>query len=72
MIRKYYNHTLQTNPWHREEEPHNNHEVPGRQTNVQYIFHFIDILVIPEIFYTPCFQRHIFKANETRRYVRDS
>ena len=26
MIRKY--HKLQTNPWHREEEPHNNHETP--------------------------------------------
>ena len=25
-------HKLQTNPWHREEEPHNNHETPGRQT----------------------------------------
>ena len=23
MIRKYHNHKLQTNPWHREEEPHN-------------------------------------------------
>ena len=23
---------LQTNPWHREEEPHNNHETPRRQT----------------------------------------
>ena len=23
---------MQTNPWHREEEPHNNHEAPGRQT----------------------------------------
>ena len=23
---------MQTNPWHREEEPHNNHETPGRQT----------------------------------------
>ena len=22
MIRKYHNHKLQTNPWHREEEPH--------------------------------------------------
>ena len=29
MIRKYHNHKLQTNPWHREEEPHNNHETPG-------------------------------------------
>ena len=24
--------TVQTNPWHREEEPHNNYETPGRQT----------------------------------------
>ena len=32
MIRKYHNHKLQTIPWHQEEEPHNNHETPGRQT----------------------------------------
>ena len=32
MIRKYHNHKLQTNPWHSEDEPHNNHETPGRQT----------------------------------------
>ena len=32
MIRKYHNHKLQTNPWYHEEEPHNNHETPGRQT----------------------------------------
>ena len=34
MIRKYmyHNHKLQTNHWHREEEPHNNHDTPGRQT----------------------------------------
>ena len=32
MIRKYHNHKLQTNPWHREEELHNNHETPGRQS----------------------------------------
>ena len=32
MIRKYHNHKLQTNHWHREEEPLNNHETPGRQT----------------------------------------
>ena len=31
MFRKYHNHKLQTNPWHREEEPHNNNETPGRQ-----------------------------------------
>ena len=32
MIRKYHNHKPKTNPWHREEEPHNHHETPGRQT----------------------------------------
>ena len=31
-IRKYHNHKLQKKPWTREEEPHNNHETPGRQT----------------------------------------
>ena len=25
-------HKLQTTPWHREEEPHNHYETPGRQT----------------------------------------
>ena len=32
MLRKYHNHKLQTNLWHCEEEPHNNHETPERQT----------------------------------------
>ena len=32
MIRKYHNHKLQTNPWHRVGEPHNNHETPARHT----------------------------------------
>ena len=31
MIRKYHDHKLQTTPWHREEEPLNHHETPGRQ-----------------------------------------
>ena len=31
MIRKYHNHKPQTTPWHREEEPLNHHETPGRQ-----------------------------------------
>ena len=30
-----HNHKLQTSPWYREEEPHNNHETPGRQTKKQ-------------------------------------
>ena len=30
MIRKYHNHKLQTNQWHREDAPHNNHT---RKTN---------------------------------------
>ena len=29
---EYHNYKLQTNPWHREEELHNNHETSGRQT----------------------------------------
>ena len=36
MIRKYYNHKQQSNPWHREEEPHNNHETLRRQTKQSY------------------------------------
>ena len=35
MIRKYHTHKLQTNPWHHEEEPHNNHETPGRQNKAK-------------------------------------
>ena len=31
-IRNCHNHKLRTNPWHREKEPHNNHETPERQT----------------------------------------
>ena len=31
MIRKYHNHKPQTTPWHREEEPLNHQETPGRQ-----------------------------------------
>ena len=31
MTRKYHNHKLQKTQWHREEEPPNNHETPGRQ-----------------------------------------
>ena len=32
MIRKYHNHKPQTTPQHREEEPLNYYETPGRQT----------------------------------------
>ena len=27
----YHNNKLQTNPWHRDEEPHKNHETPESQ-----------------------------------------
>ena len=30
-IRKYHNHKPQTTLWHRDEEPLNHHETPGRQ-----------------------------------------
>ena len=29
---EYHNHKLQNNLWHRQEEPHNNHETLRRQT----------------------------------------
>ena len=41
MIRKYNTHKLQTNLWFRDEEPHNHHETPGRQTKqstTSYLF----------------------------------
>ena len=31
MIRKYHNHTLQTNPRHREDKLHKIHKTPGEQ-----------------------------------------
>ena len=31
MVSNYHNHKLLTTPWHREEEPLNYHETPGRQ-----------------------------------------
>ena len=36
MIRKYHNHKPQTTPWHREEEPINHHETPGRQITINH------------------------------------
>ena len=45
MIRKYQSHKSQKNPWHREEEPHNHYETPGRQTkqsNQLSLTHHVD------------------------------
>ena len=38
MIKKYHNHTLQTIPWQREEEPQNtnSHMTSGRQLKQNY------------------------------------
>ena len=40
MIKKCYNHTLQTNPWHREEKPQktNSHKTRGRQLYQSSLF----------------------------------
>ena len=38
MIRKYHNNKPQTAPWHREEEPLNHHETPGRQIKSYNIY----------------------------------
>ena len=46
MSRKYHNHKPQTNPWHREEEPHNHHETAGRQTKQSNLVHLTQLQVI--------------------------
>ena len=38
MIRNYHNYKPQKNPWHREEEPQNNHKTPGRQSTISSLF----------------------------------
>ena len=49
MIRKYHNQKLQTNPWHHEEEPHNNHETPGRQTKQSNQFSLFPVKMIAKL-----------------------
>ena len=72
MIRKYHNHKPQTTPWHREEEPLNHHETPGRQIKqskpvelTKYktcaIFHRSYILYISHCFYSTKERYHAFK-----------
>ena len=54
MIRKYHNHKPQPYSWHRKEEPHNNHEIPGRQTkqsNQLSLPHQDDCKIIMDIKY---------------------
>ena len=49
IIRKYHNHKLQTTPWHREEEPLNRHETPGRQIKQSlfiYLFKSANIMFL--------------------------
>ena len=45
MIGKYDNHKLQTNPWHRKEEPHIDHKTLRRQSN-QLSFSLFAIKII--------------------------
>ena len=40
MIRKYHNHTLQTNPQHREEEPQN---FKSHKTSMDRYVHYTDL-----------------------------
>ena len=44
IIKKYHNHTLQTNPWHREEEPHvtitRHQEDKPQEVEVRPLYHF--------------------------------
>ena len=52
MIRKYHNHKLQTNPWHREEESHYNHETTGRQTKQRNQLFLFPIEMISKLEWT--------------------
>ena len=40
MIRQDHNHTLQTNTWYREEEPHNtnSNKTSGKSKAISYLF----------------------------------
>ena len=38
MIRKYHNHKLQTNPLHREEKPHSNHQIDKQSKAASSLF----------------------------------
>ena len=51
MIRIYKNHKLQTNPLLKDEESHNNHETPGRQTYKATSF-LIHSKMIPKLEWT--------------------
>ena len=62
MIRKYHNHKLQTTPWHREEEPLNHHETPGRQIKQSNQLSLRTITLI-----TPLFGIVHFKTNYNYR-----
>ena len=52
MIRKYYNHKPQTTQWHREEQPLNHHETPGKQikqSNQLFLPHLDDCITRMDI-----------------------
>ena len=52
LIRKYHNHKLQTSPWYREEEPHSNHETPGRQTKESNQLSLLPIKMVSNLEWT--------------------
>ena len=47
-----HNHKLQTNLWHLEEEPRNNHETPGRQTKQSNQLSLFPIKMIAKLEWT--------------------
>ena len=49
IIRKYHNHQLHTNSWHREEKPHNNHKTPERQSKATSSPFLIEIIAKLEL-----------------------
>ena len=67
MIRKYHNHKLQTNPRHREEEPHNKHKTQGRQTKQSNQLSLFPIEMIAKLEWTQSYaQQNIEQLQNPR------
>ena len=52
MIRTNLNRKPQTSPWRREEEQHNHHETPGRQTKPSNQLSLFPIKTIAKLAWT--------------------
>ena len=67
MISKNHNHKSQTTLWHREEEPLNHHETPGRQ--IKQSNQLSNFLRKNIIILSLCMQRCYGRHNVSRKSV---